>query len=103
MATTAIAGQPTLVGFFISYFTFLLFYGPLSDRYGRRPLLLTGIGLFILASSLCAIADNLISMIIFRVLQEAGAASASTLGPLPSARIFTRDTNGSGYWPISVS
>ena len=39
----------TLVGFFVSYCFFLLFYGPLSDRFGRRPLLLGGIGLFILA------------------------------------------------------
>ena len=78
----------TLVGFFISYCIFLLFYGPLSDRYGRRPLLLAGIGMFILASGLCAIADNVISMIIFRVLQAAGAASASTLALAISKDIY---------------
>lgn len=69
----------TLVGFFVSYCVFLLFYGPLSDRFGRRPLLLIGIGLFILASLLCATSDNVVSLIIFRVLQAAGAASASAL------------------------
>lgn len=69
----------TLVGFFVSYCIFLLFYGPLSDRYGRRPLLLVGIGIFISASLMCALADNIISLIFFRVLQAAGAASASAL------------------------
>ena len=78
----------TLVGFFVSYCVFLLFYGPLSDRFGRRPLLLAGIGLFILASLLCALADNVINMITFRVLQAAGAASASTLALAISKDIY---------------
>ncbi|MBC2737148.1 MAG: multidrug effflux MFS transporter [Desulfobacteraceae bacterium] len=78
----------TLVGFFISYCVFLLFYGPLSDRFGRRPLLLAGIGLFILASLLCALADGVVSMITFRVLQAAGAASASTLALAISKDIY---------------
>lgn len=78
----------TLVGFFISYCVFLLFYGPLSDRFGRRPLLLAGIGLFILASLLCALADGVVSMIVFRVLQAAGAASAATLALAISKDIY---------------
>lgn len=78
----------TLVGFFVSYCFFLLFYGPLSDRFGRRPLLLAGIGLFILASILCALADGLIGMIVFRVLQAAGAAAASTLALAISKDIY---------------
>jgi DHA1 family bicyclomycin/chloramphenicol resistance-like MFS transporter len=69
----------TLVAFFISYCVFMLFYGPLSDRYGRRPLLMVGIGLFVLASLLCALADDVFSLIVFRVLQGGGAASASAL------------------------
>ncbi|MBI9086295.1 MAG: multidrug effflux MFS transporter [Desulfobacterales bacterium] len=69
----------TLVGFFVSYCVFLLFYGPLSDRFGRRPLLLVGIGIFILASLLCALSNNVFSLIVFRVFQAAGAASASAL------------------------
>jgi len=78
----------TLVFFFISYCVFLLFYGPLSDRYGRRPMLLAGIGLFIMASLMCALADNVISMIVFRVMQAAGAASAATLALAISKDIF---------------
>lgn len=69
----------TLVGFFISYCFFLLIYGPLSDRFGRRRPLLAGIGLFVLSSLMCALTDSAISMILLRVLQGAGAASASSL------------------------
>jgi len=69
----------TLVGFFVSYCFFLLVYGPLSDRFGRRRPLLAGIGLFVLSSLMCALTDSAISMIALRVLQGAGAAAASSL------------------------
>jgi DHA1 family bicyclomycin/chloramphenicol resistance-like MFS transporter len=69
----------TLVGFFVSYCFFLLVYGPLSDRFGRRRPLLAGIGLFVVSSLMCALTDSAISMIILRVLQGAGAAAASSL------------------------
>ncbi|TKB23669.1 multidrug effflux MFS transporter [Desulfopila sp. IMCC35006] len=69
----------TLIGFFVTYCGFLLFYGPLSDRYGRRPPLLAGIGLYIFASLLCALADNVFLLIVGRILQGAGAASASAI------------------------
>lgn len=69
----------TLIGFFVTYCGFLLFYGPLSDRYGRRPPLLAGLLVYIAASLLCAIADNIQHMIIARILQGAGAAAASSI------------------------
>lgn len=69
----------TLVGFFITYCGFLLIYGPISDRYGRRPPLLAGLGLYVFASLLCAAADNVYLLIIARILQGAGAASASAI------------------------
>ncbi len=78
----------TLVGFFVSYCFFLLIYGPLSDRFGRRPPLLVGIGIFILASLLCAVSDNVITLIVFRVLQAAGAASASALALAISKDVY---------------
>jgi len=87
-------GQPlavvnlTLVAFFISYCVFLLLYGPLSDRFGRRKPLLWGIGFFILSSLLCASSNQVSGMIIFRVLQGAGAASASTLALAISKDVY---------------
>jgi DHA1 family bicyclomycin/chloramphenicol resistance-like MFS transporter len=69
----------TLIGFFVTYCGFLLIYGPLSDRYGRRPPLLIGLVIFIIASLLCAVADNVQHIIFARILQGAGAASASSI------------------------
>ncbi len=69
----------TLIGFFVTYCGFLLLYGPFSDRLGRRPPLLFGLGLYILASLLCAISSNIHILIGARILQGAGAASASSI------------------------
>ncbi|MGD8386203.1 MAG: multidrug effflux MFS transporter [Desulfobacteraceae bacterium] len=69
----------TLVCFFITYSLFLLVYGPVSDRFGRRPLLKIGIPIYVVASLLCALAPNAESLIAFRIVQAAGGACASSL------------------------
>ena len=69
----------TLICFFLSYCLFMLIYGPVSDRFGRRRPLLVGIGIFIIASLMCALADNIAALIAARIFQASGAASASAL------------------------
>ena len=69
----------TLVLFFVTYCVFLLIYGPLSDRFGRRPPLLAGIIIFIISSFFCASATGIKMLIGARILQAAGAAAASTI------------------------
>ena len=84
----------TLVGFFVSYCFFLLVYGPLSDRFGRRRPLLAGIGLFVLSSLLCGLTDSATSMIVLRVLQGAGAAAASSLALAISKDVYAGHERG---------
>lgn len=79
----------TLVCFFVTYCLFLLIYGPLSDRFGRRPPLLVGIILYTFASSLCAVADNISVLIVARTLQGAGAAAASSIAFAICKDLFT--------------
>jgi multidrug resistance protein len=55
-------------------------YGRLSDLYGRKPILLFGIGLFIVASMLCGLAWNMPSLIFFRAIQGLGAGAISPVG-----------------------
>ncbi len=69
----------TLVCFFVTYCGFLLVYGPLSDRYGRRPPLLVGLGLYVASSLWCAVSGTIIQMIVARSFQGAGAAAASAI------------------------
>lgn len=53
-----------------------LFYGPLADRFGRRPILIVSLSLFVVTSIIAAFADTFETMIVARVLQ--GISSAST-------------------------
>ena len=69
----------TLICFFISYCLFLLIYGPVSDRFGRRPPLLAGVGLYVVACIFCAAAGNSSTLIVARIVQGAAAAAASAL------------------------
>ncbi len=78
----------TLVGFFVSYCVSLLIFGPLSDRFGRRRPLLTGIGMFVVTSLLCAGSNSAAGMIVLRVLQAVGAGAASTLALAISKDVY---------------
>lgn len=65
-----------LVGFAVSG----LIYGPLSDHYGRRPMMLIGMTIFTLASVMCYIADSIMLLILIRFIQGAGAGVAGVVG-----------------------
>ena len=78
----------TLICFFVTYCFFLLIYGPVSDRFGRRGPLMAGIGVFILASVGCALSVGVDYLIACRVLQAAGAAASSTLALAISKDVF---------------
>ena len=57
-----------------------LLYGPVSDRFGRRPVLLMGLSLFTLASTVTAAAPNATVLIGARILQSIGGCAGLVLG-----------------------
>lgn len=69
----------TLILFFIFYALAMLVWGPLSDRYGRRPILLIGLVLYAVAGGLCAVATDVYLLMFFRILQAIGAGAASAV------------------------
>jgi DHA1 family bicyclomycin/chloramphenicol resistance-like MFS transporter len=56
-----------------------LFYGTLSDRYGRRPVLLSGLALFLLGSVISALAQTPVTLVLGRLVQAIGVGCALTL------------------------
>ena len=78
--------QLTLSVFLISFGLAQLVYGPLSDHFGRRPLILGGMGLYTIGSMLCAIAQSIEFLIFARALQATGACAGPVL-----ARAVVRD------------
>ncbi len=69
----------TLIAFFVFYAIGTLFWGPMSDKYGRKRVLLAGLVLYTLASMLCAIAGNVYQLILFRILQAVGSGAATAV------------------------
>ncbi|WP_298129402.1 MFS transporter [Micropruina sp.] len=55
-------------------------YSKLSDMIGRKPIILTGVGLFLLGSVLAVLAWNMTSLIAFRVVQGLGAGAVAPMG-----------------------
>ncbi|MCQ1058960.1 multidrug effflux MFS transporter [Photobacterium sp. DNB23_23_1] len=68
----------TLSSYFITYAVGLLFWGPLSEKFGRKPILFIGISGYIIASILCAMTGSIEQLIGARVLQ-AFSGSAITV------------------------
>ncbi len=68
----------TLSSYFVTYAVGLLFWGPLSEKFGRKPILLIGIASYMVASIFCALSASIEQLIAARVLQ-AFAGSAVTV------------------------
>lgn len=79
----------TLSAYLWGFAAFHLACGPLADRFGRRPLLIAGTLLFVLASAGCALAKSAEELTVFRFIQGIGACVGPTL-----ARTITRDIFG---------
>lgn len=78
--------QSSLVAFLIAYAAGHLFYGGVADRFGRRPVLLWGLAIYVLASLACAMASSITFLILARILQGVGAA-----GSMVMVRSIVRD------------
>ena len=78
--------QLSLASFFLGLATGQAFYGPISDRFGRKRPLYAGMLLFALASAGCAVATSIDTLIVLRFFQALGACSGQVI-----ARAVVRD------------
>ncbi|SHO62338.1 MFS transporter, DHA1 family, bicyclomycin/chloramphenicol resistance protein [Pseudoxanthobacter soli DSM 19599] len=84
--TTPAAVQVTLSVFMFGYAVAMPVYGPLSDRFGRRPVLLVSLGLFVITSLIAPFSPSINVLIALRFVQALGAA-----GPVILSRSIVRD------------
>jgi MFS transporter, DHA1 family, multidrug resistance protein len=67
----------TMSAFMLSLAVAPLVYGPVSDRFGRKPVVAFGVSLFVVTSLACAVAQSLPVLLICRFVQGIGAASTA--------------------------
>lgn len=70
----------TLTGYYLFFATGMLLFGPLSDKYGRKPIMLAGLALYAVGSAACAVAPSVYALVGARVVQALGAGSVSAVG-----------------------
>ncbi len=98
--------QLTLTALLLAFGLSQLVWGPLSDRFGRRPILLWGVAAYVLASAACALAPNMAWLIAARTLQGvamgAGVMAARAVvrdlyPPTQGAHVMSQALTGLGF------
>lgn len=79
-ATTQTMVNLTLASYMIAFALGILFWGPLSERTGRKPILITTLAIYIVASVLCALSFSIEYLIGFRILQGLAGGGAAVVG-----------------------
>jgi len=81
----------TLSSFFLAFALGQLFVGPLSDRFGRRRLVMAGVVLFVVGSAVCAMSHTLSVLIAGRIVQALGVCATSVLSRAIARDLFDGD------------
>ena len=104
--------QLTFAALLLAFGVSQLVWGPLSDRFGRRPILLVGMGGYVLASLACVAAPSMELLVLARIAQGAfmGAAVMCARAivrdlyhPLEGARMMSRGLTGLGVIAIACA
>lgn len=64
-------------------------FGKLSDTYGRKPVFVGGVGLFLLGSACCALSESMPVLVAFRFLQGTGAGAVVPIGVTLAGDLYT--------------
>lgn len=80
LAATPAQVQQTLSVYFLTFAVMTLFHGTLSDSFGRRPVILASLAVYVAASIGCAAAADFGQLLLFRVLQGMSAGAGMVVG-----------------------
>jgi DHA1 family bicyclomycin/chloramphenicol resistance-like MFS transporter len=80
-----------------------LVYGPASDRFGRRPVLIAGLALFLAGTVVCGFARSLPMLIVGRVIEACGGCAGMVLGRAIVRDLFDRERSASAIATITMA
>lgn len=98
-------GQLTLTALLLPFGVSQLVWGPLSDRFGRRPVVLAGLGSFAVAAAACVVASSIEVLLVWRVVQGIAMGAVVMTGravlrdgfaPADAVRVMTKAQTGLG-------
>lgn len=69
----------TISLFLLLFGSSMLIWGPMADRYGRRPILLLGSAIFVISSIIIALSQNVVTLFIWRCVEACGAGAAACI------------------------
>ena len=104
--------QLTLAALLLAFGVSQLAWGPLSDRFGRRPVLLWGMAAYVLAALACVLAPSMELLILARIAQGAAMGAAvmcaraivrDLYAPLEGARMMSKGLSGLGVIAIACA
>lgn len=107
--TDTAGAQLTLSVYLIGFAFGQLILGPLSDRYGRRPVMLAGMAVYVLAAAACALATSIAALVAARFVMALGACAGPVLGravvrdvygPHDAARTLSHIATGTALAPL---
>ncbi|MBD1546693.1 multidrug effflux MFS transporter [Roseibium aggregatum] len=103
--TTTGMVQLTMSLFLVSIAVSTIVLGPLSDRFGRRPVVLWGMALYVVSSVLCLLAPTIEALIAARVLQALGGCTGIVLSRAIVRDLYERDKAASmiGYVTMGMA
>ncbi|GLZ30930.1 MFS transporter [Lentzea sp. NBRC 105346] len=85
LGVSPVDARSAVVGYLVSMAMVIPASGWFGDRFGRKRVLLSALAAFTIASALCGLADNLVELTVFRILQGLGGGM---LGPVAMAMMF---------------
>jgi EmrB/QacA subfamily drug resistance transporter len=94
-------------GFLLTSTVMMPLWGRLSDLFGRRPIFLIGLVIFLLGSALSGLSQDMVELIAFRMIQGLGAGSLMTIGMTVVGELFGLERRArmqgylSGVWGIA--
>uniref|UniRef100_A0A2A4Z507 Bcr/CflA family efflux transporter n=1 Tax=OCS116 cluster bacterium TaxID=2030921 RepID=A0A2A4Z507_9PROT len=78
--------QFTLTAFMVGFIVGQIIYGPFTDKYGRKPIMLISLGVYIFGTLICLFAGNIETLVLGRFFQAVGGS-----GPVIISRAVVRD------------